>query len=141
MSRKVVALIALCLLPFAMICANIMGMASVFASPNPTKTFNSNRSTFELIANRVMNDVHVEGTNYQAADNKLGKAGVSDIRKRGKCLGFYLASLPPDANYEILYAPGGYSDLPIDEVAGPPNKLLELKRIDSEGKWYYWIVY
>ena len=87
-----------------------------------------------------MNGVQVAGTNYELADRQLQAAGVSDIRKRGKCLGFYLASLPPDANYEILYAPDGFNDLPINEVAGPPNRLLELKRLDGDFHWYYWIV-
>jgi hypothetical protein len=134
-----IAVGALCLSAFGVIYTSIA--ASIFASPNPVKIFNSNRRTFELIANRVMNGVHVEGTDYQAADSQLGKAGVSNIRKRGKCLGFYLASMAPDSNYEILYAPDGYSDLPIHEAAGPPNKLLELKQIDDSYHWYYWIVY
>ncbi len=116
--------------------------ASIFSSPNPTKIFQAHRNDFILVAGRRTSDFAVDDdAGYQAALERLQTAGVTRIARRGKCLAFYLASLPPDSNYELLYCPDGFHDLPIAEVAGPPNDLLELKRVSDDYRWYYWIVY
>ena len=108
-------------------------------APWPTRVYLRHASALQQSAEDILQNPPADDWSGSSLPASLQGTDVSRIRVDGSCVIVSLATLPMSPSYQLVYSPGGYRALPIAGVRGPYNSFYELKRVDSDGKWFYWI--